>query len=97
MVLERARGVRESIVAAARGEYDPPDSSKLSHRFARWERERPLVYRLSNAGAAAGQAGLAVVVSTRAGGDVTSGAGALAALLGLGALGSAWSARPPRR
>ena len=92
---ERARGVRESIAAAARGEYDPPDSPKLSHRLSRWERERPPGYRLANAGAAAAQAAIAFVAATRADGDWTSWPGVLTAMFGIGAAGSLWSTRPP--
>ena len=92
---ERARGVRESIAAAARGDFDPPDSTKLSHRLSRWERERRPAYRLANGAAAAAQGALAVVAASRADGDWTSWSGALAAVLGLSALGSLWSTRPP--
>lgn len=97
LVHERARGMRESIVAAARGEYDPPDSTALGHRLLRWERERPAAYRATNAVAAAAQAVGAGVLASRADGDWTSWPGALSAVLGLGALGSLWSTRPPKR
>ena len=97
LVHERARGVRESIAAAARGEYDPPDSRKLSHRISRWERQRPTPYRLANGAAAAVQVGLAGVAASRADGDWTSWPGVLTVLLGLGALGSLWSTRPPQK
>lgn len=94
---ERARGARESIVAAARGEYDPPDSTKLLHRWNRLERERPPGYRIGNAVMAAAQAALAVVAADRADGDWTSWSGVLTGVFALGAAGSLWSARPPRR
>ena len=97
MVHERARGVRESIVAAARGDYDPPDSRKLSHRVLRWERERPAPYRIANGAFVVLQAGLAAVAASRADGDWTSWPGVLTALLGLGAVGSLWSTRPPKK
>ena len=97
MRLERARGFGASVAAAARGEYDPPDSPKLRHRWTRWERERPAAYRLANAGAAALQAALAAAAATRVDGDWTSGAGVLTVVLGLSALGSLWSTRPPSR
>ena len=97
MTHERARGVRESIAAAARGEYDPPDSRRLSHRISRWERERPAPYRVANGAAAAVQAALAGVAASRADGDWTSWPGALTVLLGLSAAGSLWSTRPPRK
>ncbi len=92
---ERARGVRVSITAAARGEYDPTDGTKLSHRLSRWERERPPAYRLANAGSAAAQVALAVVAGTRADGDWASWPGFLTAMFGIGAVGSLWSTRPP--
>ena len=94
---EVARGLGASVAAAARGEYDPPDSTKLRHRWTRWERERPAAYRLASAGAAALQAALAAAAAARADGDWTSGSGVLAMVLGLSALGSLWSTRPPSR
>lgn len=94
---ERPRGVREAIAAAARGAYDPPESTRLQHRLSRWERERRPAYRLVNGAAAAVQAGVAVVLAQRLDGDPVSGTGALMAFFGLGALGSLWSTRPPKR
>lgn len=94
---EGARGFGASMAAAARGEYDPPDSTRLMHRWTRWERERPAGYRLASAGAAALQAALATAAAARTDGDWTSGSGVLAVVLGLSALGSLWSTRPPSR
>ena len=95
-VHEPARGVRESMAAAVRGEYDPPDSSRLVHRLTRWERQRPPAYRAVNAAAAAGQAVVAAVLARRVDGDWSSWTAVGSALLALSALGSLWSVRPPR-
>lgn len=97
LVHERPRGVRQAIAAAARGDYDPPESTRLQHRLSRWERERPPAYRLVNGTAAAVQAGVAGVLAARLDGDFVSGTGALTAFFALGALGSLWSTRPPKR
>lgn len=96
LVHERPRGVREAIAAAARGDYDPPESTRLQHRLSRWERERPTAYRLVNGVAAAVQAAVAVLLAQRVDGDLVSGTGALTAFFGLGAVGSLWSTRPPK-
>lgn len=97
LVHERPRGVREAVAAAARGDYDPPGSTRLQHRLSRWERERRPAYRLVNGAAAAAQAGIAGLLASRVDGDAVSATGALAAFFGLGALGSLWSTRPPKR
>ena len=94
-VHEPARGVRESMAAAVRGDYDPPGSSRLVHRLTRWERQRPPAYRAVNAVAAAGQAVMAAVVASGIDGDWTSWRTALSVLLAVSALGSLWSTRPP--
>jgi len=92
-----ARGVRESVVAAARGDFDPPDSSALHHRITRWERQRPPAYRAVNGVAALGQAVGAAALATRADGDLTSWPAVLAGVFAVGAVGSLWSTRPPSR
>ena len=94
-VHEPARGVRDSVRAAYRGEYDPPDSTKLMHRLSRWERERPPAYRAANAALAAGQAVLAVALAVRAQGEWTRRRKAHVAFWALGAVGNLWSMRPP--
>jgi hypothetical protein len=90
-----ARGVRESALAAARGDFDPPNSTALHHRITRWERHRPPAYRAVNGVAAVGQAVGAAALATRADGDLTSWSAILAGVLALGAAGSLWSTRPP--
>ncbi len=50
-----------------------------------------------NAAAAVGQAALAAVAASSIDGDWTSWSSLLTVLLGAGAAGSVWSARPPRR
>jgi hypothetical protein len=97
MVHEPARGVRESMRAAARGDFDPPDSTAPHHRIARWQRDRPPVYRLVNAILAAVQAVIAVLLARAADGDWTSWSGGLAVFFAFGALASLWDTRPPRR
>jgi hypothetical protein len=94
-VHEPARGARESMAAAVRGDYDPPDSSRLVHRLTRWERQRPPTYRAVNAAAAAGQAVVAAVLARRVDGDWSSWTAVGSALFALSALGSLWSVRPP--
>lgn len=89
------RGVRESALAAARGDFDPPDSTALHHRITRWERRRPPAYRAVNGVAALGQAVGAAALATRADGDLTSWSAVLAGAFVLGAAGSLWSTRPP--
>lgn len=93
---EPARGVRQSVAAAMRGEYDPPDSRRLDHRLLRWERERPAAYRAGNAAAAVAQSVLAVRLVMRADGDWSRRTTSLVALFAVGALGNLWSVRPPR-
>lgn len=93
LLRERARGVRESLTAAVRGEYDPPDSDALQQRLLRWERERPAGYRAANGVAALGQAAVAAALGTRVDGDWSSWTGALTALLAAGAAGSLWRTR----
>ena len=92
-----ARGVGESVRAAARGDFDPPDSTALHHRIIRWERQRPPAYRAVNGVAALAQAVGAAALGTGAEGDLTSWTAVLAGVLALGAAGSLWSTRPPSR
>jgi hypothetical protein len=94
-VHEPARGVRQSMAAAVRGDDDPPDSSRLVHRLTRWERQRPPAYRAVNAAAAAGQAVVAAVLARRVDGDWSSWTAVGSALFALSALGSLWSTGPP--
>lgn len=91
------RSVRESVLAAARGDFDPPDSTALHHRIIRWERQRPPAYRAVNGVAALAQAAGAAALGGRAEGDLTSWPAAFAVFLAVGAAGSLWSTRPPRR
>jgi predicted Zn-dependent peptidase len=95
-VHEPARGVRQSVAATMRGEYDPPDSRKLLHRLNRWERERPPAYRAFNAAAAVGQGVVAAVLASRARGQWSSRTTKHVTVWALAALGSLWSVRPPR-
>ena len=97
LVHEPARGLRESFRATMRGAHDPPDSKALHHRLTRWQRERPPAYRRVQVGLALGQAGLAAALAYGNEGDLSSWGGVLAVLFGLGALSSAWDARPPSR
>jgi hypothetical protein len=95
-VHEPARGVRQSFTAAVRGEYDPPDSRRIDHLLLRWERERPPTYRAVNAAAAVGQGAVAAWLAVGADGQRPTRRKGLVAFFALGALGSLWSARPPR-
>lgn len=91
-----ARGLQESVLAVARGDFDPPDGRAPHHRLARWQRQRPPTYRAVNGLAAVGQAFGAAALASSTDGGVLSGSAALAGLLTVGAASSAWSARPPR-
>ncbi len=97
LVAQPGRRVRESVVAAARGDFDPPDSTALHHRLTRWERQRPPAYRAVSGAAALAQAAGAAALVARADGELTSWTAGLAAFFALGAAGSVWSTRPPRR
>lgn len=96
-VHESARGMRQTIAAAARGEYDAPDSTRVLDRMVRWERERTPRYRVANAVSAGVQLAVAGVLATRVDGDWSSWTGALTLVFGLSGLGSVWSTRPPQR
>lgn len=95
LVLERARGVRETVVAAGRGEFDPPDGTALHHRLTRWQRERPPSYRAASAAGALGQVAIAAVLASRVDGDLISWTGGLAAVFAAGAVNSLWGTMPP--